>query len=170
MRLVAISLAILAAAATPSKLAADDAPKRSTELQVLDRWIGAWESVVTNKTTGDKFNTVENRKWSREGKFVLSEDLNLSAKKEAHFLLTYDSNAKVYRTCFIEEESAAIILGTWDKETQTMKWNGTDGGGGKLTGFQRFIDKDQIEWSMAVTGPDGKVVVELSAKQTRRKE
>lgn len=169
MRLVAITLAVLVAAHRPLPVCGDDAPKRSAELQVLDRFIGNWETVITVKPTGEKYNTTENRKWSREGTFVLSEDLNLSTKKEAHFLLTYDPNAKVYRACFIEEGNAMILVGTWDKDTQTMKWASPDGAGTKYTGNNRFIDRDHVEWSMVVTGPDGKVLVELAAKQTRKK-
>jgi hypothetical protein len=34
---------------------------------------------------------------------------------------------------------------------------------------QHFIGKDRAEWTMTVTSPEGKVVLEISAKQTRRK-
>ena len=170
MRLVAITLAVLAMATVSRMSRADDPPKRSVELQVLDGFIGSWETVVTIKTTGEKFNTTQNRKWSKEGKFVLSEDLNLSSKKEAHFLMTYDPNAKVYRSCYIEEGNAVILLGTWNKDTQTMKWNSTDAAGSKHAGITRFIDKDHVEFSMVMMDPDGKVVFEVSAKQNRRKQ
>jgi hypothetical protein len=169
MRLVTIMLAVLVTAGVPAPLSADDAPKRSAELQVLDRFIGEWETVVTNKTTGQTFNTVESRRWSRLGEFVLSEDQNLSTKKEAHFLITYDPNAKVYRACFIEEAGAALLLGTWDNKAQMMKWTSPPEVSAKFTGTHRIIDKDHTEWSMKVTGSDGKVFVELSGKQSRRK-
>jgi hypothetical protein len=169
MRLVAVILAALAAASAPPSSIADDAPKRSAELQVLERFIGDWQTEIIVKPTGEKFNTTESRKWSREGQFVLSEDLNLSTKKEAHFLLTYDPSAKVYRACYIDEGNAQIFLGTWDKDNETMKWTSPDGASSKHTGTYRFIDKDHVEWSMVVTGPDGKVLVELSAKQIRKK-
>jgi hypothetical protein len=168
MRRIAITLAVLTVVAIRC-VNAGDPTNRSVELQVLDRFIGSWESVFTIKATGEKFNTIENRRWSKEGKFVLSEDLNLSSKKEAHFLMTYDPNAKAYRACFIEEGNAVVLLGTWDKDAQVMKWAGPDGAGAKHTGATRFIDKDHVELSMLVVGPDGKVLVELSAKQTRRK-
>ena len=51
-----------------------------------------------------------------------------------------------------------------------MKWNGTDAAGVKHAGNVQFIDKDHVEWSMVVTSPEGKAVVELPAKQTRRKQ
>lgn len=84
--------------------------------------------------------------------------------------MTYEPTAKVYRSCYIEEGTAMILLGTWDKDTQTMTWKGADAAGNKHTATHRFADKDHVEWSIVVTAADGKVVVELSAKQTRRKQ
>jgi hypothetical protein len=168
MRFLAITLTILATAIFPRPLRSADAPKRSAVLQVLDRFIGEWETVVTNKTTGQKFNTIESRKWSRLGEFILSEDQNLSTKKEAHFLITYDPNGKVYRACFIEEASAALLLGTWDNKAQTMNWTSPPEVSTKFSGTHRIIDKDHTDWSMKVAGPDGTVFVELSGKQSRR--
>jgi hypothetical protein len=169
MRLLSIMFAVLATASVPAPLSADDAPKRSAELQVLDRFIGDWEDAITVKTTGQQYNAVESRKWSPLGEFVLSEDQNLSTKKEAHFLITYDPNAKVYRACFIESASAALFLGTWDNKAQTMKWTSPAEVSVKFTGAHRFIDKDHAEWSITVTGADGTVFVEMSGKQSRRK-
>lgn len=168
MRLIAIALTILTFVSL-SCVRADDPPQRSAELQVLERFIGSWETTVTNKMTGEQFNTIENRRWSREGKFVLSEDLHLGSKKEAHFLLTYDPNAKMYRACFVEDSNAVILLGKWEKEAQTMKWSSPERDGIRHTGTMRFIDKDHVEWSMIVASPRGQVLVELSAKQARRK-
>jgi hypothetical protein len=45
-----------------------------------------------------------------------------------------------------------------------MNWNGTDAAGVKHAGNVRFIDKDHVDWSMVVTGPEEKIVVELPAK------
>ncbi|HEY7115346.1 MAG TPA: DUF1579 family protein [Tepidisphaeraceae bacterium] len=168
MRFLAIALAALTIASF-APLSAEDAPKRSAELQVLDRWVGSWRTEVTNKTTGVTFTSTENRKWSRLGEFVLSDDANELTRKESHFLMTYDPNARVYRTCFIEEAAAILMLGTWNEATQTMTWTGADIVGNKLTGTNRFLDKDHNEWSVTLTTPDGKVVVELSGKQTRQK-
>ena len=169
MRFIAFTLAALAIASASRLTGADVPPNRSAELQVLDRFIGTWETVFTIKATGEQINSVENRKWSQKGRFVLSEDLNASTGKEAHFLITYDPNVRLYRSCFIEEGNAVVLLGTWDEDTATMKWNSTDAHGTKHAATYRFIDKDHVEWSMAVTGPDGKVLVELSANQERRK-
>jgi hypothetical protein len=168
MRRIPIAFAVLAITCVPPQITADDATKRSAELQVLDRYIGDWDSAVTVKATGETSKNVESKRWSKQGEFLISEDENLTTKKESHFLVTYDPNAKVYRACYIDEGNAQVFLGTWDKNTQTMKWISPEGSFARHEGTQKFIDKDHIEWSMVVTGPDGKVFVELSAKQTRR--
>lgn len=171
MRQITITCVLLAAAISCGTAKAEDIPKRSAELQVLERlFIGTWDSVVTNKTTGEKFNTIEKRRWSDKGKFVLSEEINLSTKKESHFLITYDPNAKKYRSCYIEEGGASIIDGAWDEETKTMSWSSIDVAGNRSAGKSRFIDKDHVEWSLVVTNSDGEVLVELATKQTRRKK
>jgi hypothetical protein len=170
MRLVSIVLSICITASVPASGLAQDSSKRSAELQVLDRlFIGDWETVVTIKGTDEKSTSIQSRKWSREGKFVLSEEQDLSTKKESHFLITYDSKGKQYRACFINDEVTVPILGTWDEKSQTMKWKSPDVAF-KHDGIHRFIDKDHVEWTMTVTSPEGKVVLELSAKQTRRKK
>jgi hypothetical protein len=132
---------------------AQDVPKRSAELQVLDRYIGDWETVVTASGTDEKSTSMESRRWSREGKFVLSEN--------------HDSNSKQYRACFINEELTVPLFGKWDEKMQTMTWNSSEVAF-KHHSIHRFIDKDHVEWTMTVTSPDGEVVLELSAKQTRR--
>jgi hypothetical protein len=169
MRFVAMTFTLLAAASDSSNLRADDAPKRSADLQVLDRFIGNWETAVIAKGTGEKFNSIESRKWSREGTFVLSEDQDVATKRESHFLITYDPKSKQYRACFINNEFTVPLLGTWDERTRTMKWISSDVPF-KHESVHHFIDKDHVEWSMVVTSPEGKVVLELSAKQNRRKQ
>lgn len=168
MRLISFALLVIMACVLGTAKA-QDAPMRSAELQVLDRYIGDWETVVTAKGTEEKFTSIESRKWSREGKFVLSENHDISVKKEAHFLITYDPKGKQYRACFINDEFTVPLLGTWDEKTQTMKWRSSDVAF-KHDSVHRFIDKDNVEWTMTVTSPEGKVVLELSAKQTRRKK
>ena len=94
----------------------------------------------------------------------------LTRKSSVNYLVAYDSNAKVYRACFFDESIVLALVGTWDKDNQTMKWEGSDPGtGNKSAGNYRFVDKDHVEWSLVINGPDGKVVAELVAKQSRVK-
>ena len=73
-------------------------------MQDFERLIGEWDTVVTVKGTGEKSTSVQSRKWSRDGKFVISEEMDITAKRESHFLVTYDTKAKQYRAVFINEE------------------------------------------------------------------
>jgi hypothetical protein len=132
--------------------------------------VGQWETVITSKPDGETFRSVQDRKWSKQGEFVISEEINIATKKESHYLVTYDPNAKRYRGVFVDERNAVILLGTWNEEAQTMTWVSAEGAPAKHTATQRFIDKDHVEWSMTVTGPEGQLFVELSAKQSRRTE
>lgn len=166
MRLIPFMVAVFVFA---NELNAGDAPKRSTELQVLDYLIGDWETVVTVKETGQKSTSIQTRKWSRDGKFVLSEELDISSKRESHFLVTYDPTAKKYRACFMNEGATVPLLGTWDESNKTMTWKSTDVAF-KHEGVHRRVSDDLVEWTMTVTSPEGKVVLDLSAKQTRRKK
>jgi len=166
MRLIPFTLAVFISA---SVLIASDAPKRSSELQVLDYLIGDWETVVTVKETGAKSTSIQTRKWSRDGKFVLSEELDISANRESHFLVTYDPTAKKYRACFMNEGATVPLLGTWDESNKTMTWKSTDVAF-KHEGVHRRVNEDLVEWTMTVTSPEGKVVLDMSAKQTRRKQ
>lgn len=169
MRQIALAVAAFITASVPGFVGADDAPKRSPELQVLDRFVGNWETVVTNKATGDKVTSTQSRKWSNAGTFVLSEDQDVATKRESHFLVTYDPKSKQYRACFINDEFTTPLVGTWDETAQTMTWKSTDIPF-QHSGVNRLIDKDHWEWTMTITNPEGKVVLELSAKQTRRKK
>ena len=65
MRYLTLILAVFVLSVTARHTSADDATKRSAELQVLDRFIGTWDSVVTNQTMDDESKTIEERRWSR---------------------------------------------------------------------------------------------------------
>lgn len=168
MRLIAIILTVLGTATFSPTTNGNDPPKRSAELQVLDRFIGTWDLKVTSKVTGkteETFEGVETRKWSRGGSFVLFEN---TAPPEFHMLLTYDPNAKEFTGFLMSGPSRLPVTATWDERTQTMSFKGTFPDGGKLLSKYRFIDKSHAESSGTITNPDGKVVVELSHKQKRR--
>ena len=56
MRL-AITLTIFAAVSVPGAARAEDKPNRSTELQVLDRFVGTWDIKTTVKPRGGTATT-----------------------------------------------------------------------------------------------------------------
>jgi len=74
-----------------------DTLKRSPELQVLDRFLGTWDSEVTIKKPGEKATSqkyVSTPSWSRGGHFLHRANLQAespAAPGEFHHLLTYES-------------------------------------------------------------------------------
>ena len=92
-----------------------------------------------------------------------------STGAETHILWTYDPAGRVYRLAFLSGASLSLINGRWDAKTDTMKWSSVDLDGNTGTGEHRFIDEDHAVWSQVVKSPDGTVVFDASAKQTRLK-
>jgi hypothetical protein len=123
---------------------------------------------VTNTLTGEVSKTKEST-WSKKGNFVISQDWNHTDSTEAIFLMTYDPGQKKYRTCFMSQFDTVPIYGIWDQATQTMLWEGITSWGAKFSGVDRFVDTDHRQWEGTFTDSQGKEVIKLSAKQTRRK-
>ena len=166
-----VGLAFAGCSSTSGAATTDDTPKRSSEMQVLQRFVGTWDQRMVNTTAAEESTSVEIRRWSTEGTFVLMESTQHSAGgPESLMLITYDSDAHVYPACYMFGPARGRLTGTWDEQTRTMTWNGTDMSGNKIAGEHRFVDRDQAEWSLVFTAPGGEVVTALSGKQTRRKK
>ena len=154
---------------------ADGAPKRSPELQVLDRLVGVWDVKVTIKPAGGGETNVEvvsRRSWSLGGTFVRLEDANNLKNPEAkefQILWTYDPVAKNYPAVLMDGPNRGELTGVWDAKTNTMHWKGKSPDGSTSEGHHRFIGKDRAEASGVFKNPDGEIVAEISWPQTRRK-
>ena len=176
MRLITMALAVLTAATLAETVNADDTPKRSAELQVLERFVGTWDFVTTNKPKGGEITTEktgETRKWSIGGKFVHFQNPQKenSDWPEFHMLLTYDPATKTYPGILMAGPIRSVVNGTWDKETKTMTFTGTFGdGGSKLVFKNRFIDKDHCESTGVLKNAKGEVFMKQTFKQSRRKK
>ena len=173
MRLIASVLTILVVF-TSSPLA-EDTPKGSAKLQVLDRFVGTWDMEATVKSTdGEKtaYKLVSTRTWSVAGKVMRIEEPNLNRPElpEYHLLLTYDSKSGDYPGVFMSDPGRGFVTGAWDEKTQTMTFKIEIADGINYAGTQRFIDKDHAEVSGVTTGPGGQVLAEIAMKQARRKK
>ena len=60
--------------------------------------------------------------------------------------------------------------GKWDDKTRTMTWTSTDEDGNKSVGKTKIIDNNTHEWTVVTTSSNGKLMLDLYAKNTRRKE
>lgn len=174
MRLISFAFAVLAATTFSQLANCDDTVKRSAELQVLDRFVGTWDLVVTAKprdgqATTDK--TFETRRWSLGDKFVLFENPQ-SEKPDAphfHMLVTYDPVKRTYPGVMMVGASRSLVTGTWDQENNTMTFNGNSPEDGITYVVKiRFIDKDHCESTGTLKNTKGEIFLELTQKQTRR--
>lgn len=176
MRLFAMTLAVLAFAVMSSILNADDSPKRSPELQVLDRFAGTWDFVVTQKPTGGTATTEktsEVRQWSLGGRFMHFQNPQLAQpdQPEFHMLVTYDPATKSYPGVLMSGAGRTFVDGTWDEATKTMRFRGTFPDNALKFDFKnRFVDENQIETSGSFTNSNGEVLSTRSDVQTRRKD
>lgn len=176
MRLLAMTLTILALATMSPMLNADESPKRSPELQVLDRFAGTWDLVVTVKPIGGTATTEktsEVRQWSLGGRFIHFQNpkLNQPDQPEFHMLVTYDPATKSYPGMLMNGASRTFVDGTWDEATKTMRFRGTFPDNALKFDFKnRFVDENQIETSGSITNSSGDVLSTRFDVQTRRKD
>ena len=87
-------------------------------------------------------------------------------------LVTYDPATKTYPGVLMSGSSRALVDGTWDQATQTMTFRGTfgDNSGTKFVYTNRFSDNGDCESAGVIRDAAGKVIVEQTQKQTRRKK
>lgn len=177
MRHVVIAFVTGLACGIPGAPAAD-APAPAAELRVLEDMIGTWDEVVTVKPAewtpmGETRTSVTRRSWSHGGKFMRSDGAWQPAKTEFLYLIAFDPPAGTYR-CWYFDSSGEMprepITGTWDEKSRTLTWTVTDAAGNQTVSKHKLIDKNRHDWTMVVTNRDRKVVLDFSAKCTRRKE
>ena len=100
MRLIAIMLTVVTAGIVPGILSADDAPKRSPELQVLDRFVGTWDMKFTRKPA-------EGEKIALD---VLYNDSNLPDANNSQGLSILNDSLIQPNSGFIETDGSMILM------------------------------------------------------------
>ena len=174
MRLIPLILAVVAATTFSQLANCDETVKRSVELQVLDRFVGTWDLVVTGKPRDGQAATArtsETRRWSLGEKYVLFENPHTENPDDPHFhlLVTYDPATKTYPAVMMIGASRSLVTGTWDQENNTMTFNGNSPEDGiTFVVKNRFIDKDHCESTGTLKNAKGEIFLELNQKQTRR--
>lgn len=148
---------------------AEEPLKRSVELAVLDKFIGTWDLQTTVNVTGQPpalTESVSYRTWSKGGKFILFDDPGQG--EELHLPLTYDAATEKYRGVMISGSTPGLVTASWEAETDTMNFVTENTNGTTYRGSHRFVRDGYAEASGKITDAAGKVLVELSWKQTRR--
>lgn len=159
-----------------SSIAAEDGPSdKIPELKVLDHYAGDWDVEMTSTELPFTKGKVSG-KWILDGRFLqqvgeLTDKDGASAMKYSS-LMTYDPEAKVYRTwSFLSNGHAGESEGKWDPTRKTMNSIGRkDPSGSFSTTTADFSAGGTEAWKIVVTDRTGKVVSEMSGKNTRRKK
>ncbi len=111
---------------------------------------------------------------SHKSSQVNTFDMRWTCRDEPEFqmLVTYDPTTKTYPGVLMSGPSRALVDGTWNQATQTMTFHGTfaDNSGTKFVYTNHFLDIDHCDVSGVIKDAAGKVLVEQTQKQTRRKK
>jgi Protein of unknown function (DUF1579) len=150
------------------------------ELQVLNHYVGKWDVAMTVKPGGDQpkvtRKAVATTEWVLDGRFVQQtgtlEPSDGAPGLKLTTLMTYDPRKKVYRSwTFGSDGFTSDSEGTWDEKARTMMWTSRGGADGATTATKAAFAGDGTEsWSIVTKDREGKVVHEMSGKNTRRKE
>lgn len=177
MRTISLLILALTVALISQATHGDDIPKRSAELQVLDRFVGTWDFDVTSTPASGQAvtgKTSETRTWTLGGTFVQFENAKTQKPDEPEFqmLVTYDPATNTYPGCLMSGPSRSLVTGTWDQAKQTMTFRGksSDDSGIKFEYASRFSDDEHCETTGVIRSATGEVIVQQIQKQTRRKK
>ena len=175
-RFIASCSMIACFACMGTTIAAGDGPSdKVPELKALDSYIGSWDVEITSK--GLPFTKGQSStKWILDGRF-LQQTGELQAKDGAAVvkvttLMTYDPSKKVYRSwTFVSDGSTSESEGTWNAKSRVMTSVGRkDENGGFSTTTADFSEAGGETWKIVYQDRAGKVVSEMSGKNTRQKK
>lgn len=154
---------------------ADDRSDKVPELKVLERYVGSWDVEVTSPdaplTKGHSSTT-----WVLGGRFLQgtgelrSQDGSTVVKVTT--LMTFDTVRKVYRSwTFMSDGSSFESEGTWQEPTRELNSSSRqDSPSGGFTSKSVFAEDGVENWSMEFKDDKGKVVSQMTGKNTRRKK
>jgi hypothetical protein len=173
---------VLAVASQAYGFAADP---QIPELQPLEAIVGNWEGsfAVNNSPKETKYSI--SAEWTLGGRYVLSRNsiTGDNSKSETMILWTYDTEQKLYRRWFFFSTGGTFQeWGTWDANTKTFTFRGSDftGPEGQPVPFPdrsrptpgartestvEVTGADSKKWTMRITNPEGGVITVLGTNQ-----
>ncbi|MEO1998789.1 MAG: DUF1579 family protein [Planctomycetaceae bacterium] len=162
-----------ATAQTQTAVSSDESAKpRRTPTQILGLNIGSWDVEATIIQPQDDGSTrkqtnsyVVHNRWSSKQQFIIGTNTN----DDGIWIGTYDPHKQNYRYAFVSPYFTSNFSGDWDDAKQTMTFKGKHDDGNTMTGTERIIDNDHRESVLKVM-TDGRLVLELRHKYTRRKK
>ncbi len=151
---------------------------RSPQLALLGRRIGNWTTETTINPCvwvpdGSKSKGVETIRWALGGQFIEGRAKNLSTGIDSLFLMTFDGISKKYRFWHFDSQGnfpKGESIGSWDDATQTFTFEATDDNDVRFTSWLKLIDNDAVEWSGTWTDKERRVLLDMEATITRKRE
>ena len=157
-------------ATTSATVVADDDP-----LEPLNRRIGTWVHKNYHKKApwtpeAKTISGEETVKWVLNKKYIQGDVIHDDGTK-AHWLVTYDSEAKVYRSWFFHTQHfpRGETVGRWDAKAERMDWKMDLGNGLRAEMSFKRSGKDKIVWTMTIRDASGKLMFDGGGTQTRKK-
>jgi hypothetical protein len=148
-----------------------DVLKQTKEWQALNRLVGSWDYQVTLTGQAAQPGRISGTAaWTLGDRFLLMKSRR-EDNTESMSLLTCGPNGGTVRWwSFSSLGNTVVYAGRWDEATNTFTFREQDAAPMSYTSTDHFIDDDHREGKDILTGPDGKVVFEVSVKATRRKK
>ena len=144
-------------------------------LEPLNRRIGTWANTTYQKqaawTPEERTTTGEETiKWILDKKFIQIDVINVDGTK-GRSLITYDAEAKVYRSWFFGNQNEfprGESIGRWDPKADRMDWTLDFGGDLRGRMFLQFAGKDKMDWALTIRDGSGKLMMKTGGSQTRK--
>lgn len=152
---------------------AEDVP----ELKALAGFVGKFDTMFKVKPLEGASEGID-RKGTAEGEWILGgrflrqtwsvEAADSAPAVSGWTIMTYDVEKKTYRSWhFVSEGGASEGEGAYDAGTKTLTWTARDARGLKTVTRSSMVE-DGESWAITVSDPEGKVLVDLKGKNTRR--
>ncbi|MEX0867405.1 MAG: hypothetical protein WD030_08595 [Pirellulales bacterium] len=161
------------------RLAAEDMPTRSAELQVLDHYVGQWSGKMQVPPTQENpkglvvEGTVQAR-WMVDDQWVLQEvDFQPAGGYRGMSvctMMTYDEKTQKYQFWTFQQDGAvnrATAQWAAAKKTMTAVLEGAPNGP-VVTVVADFSQEGTEKWTMTIRDPEGKVVGKIEGVNTKR--
>ena len=148
----------------PLSVARTQTPK-SPELKVLDRLVGSWRVEIVSGAE-EKSTAAVDTKWSLQGQYIEQRVTDSDGKETALSLLTYDSDAGVYKSWFFSPNLPPTLSTLrWNESKKTFTGKGDVGNGITVQVDIRFIDNDRFESTATVKDRSENVVIKYFRKK-----
>lgn len=151
---------------------AQEAAGRPVEYEVLGKLVGKWTEEVD--MNGTKIEAKGETRWTLNKTHLNSHfviDLPGGQKMEHLMIMTYDRQAKVYRSWQYTNGAGEpmVATGTFSKEDNKLTMKGELADGSKLTSVTDLSDPDTVPWTVVAKRQNGEVVFSMKGVDKRVK-